>query len=156
MEGKIKAVIDTSVYIAAFGSRSKTSAPAKVIDNLREGYFIAVISPQILAELIEVCERRGKSKEDVITFLKSIRENIFKILGDYSVSTLDFIDPKDNMLLAAALEAKADYLVSLDKQHVQPLKHYMGTQIVDPNQFIHEIDLYKKGERKEIQTMFFQ
>jgi uncharacterized protein len=155
MEGKIKAVIDTSVYIAALGSRSKTSAPAKVMENLREGYFIAVISPQILAELIEVCERRGKLKEDVITFLKSVKDNILKILGDYSVSTLDVIDSKDNILLAAALEAKADYLVSLDKQHVQPLKHYMGTQIIDPNQFIHEIDLYKKGERKEIQTIIF-
>ena len=40
------------------------------------------------------------------------------------------------MFLAAAYESNADYLVSLDKKHLLPLKYYHGTQIVSPALFI--------------------
>jgi predicted nucleic acid-binding protein len=39
------------------------------------------------------------------------------------------------MFLAAAYEIGADYLVSLDKKHILPLKHY-HTQILSPNLFL--------------------
>ncbi|MBR8837633.1 MAG: putative toxin-antitoxin system toxin component, PIN family [Stigonema ocellatum SAG 48.90 = DSM 106950] len=155
MTEKIKAVIDTSVYIAAFGSRSKTSAPARVINNLREGYFITILSPQIIAELIEVSSRRGILKDEVVNFLKGIKHSLLKIPGDYSTNYLDDIDPKDNILLAAAFEAKADYLITLDKHDLQPLKHYKGTQIVAPDQFLKEIECYNESLKKTIQTMIF-
>jgi hypothetical protein len=41
----------------------------------------------------------------------------------------------DNKFLAAAYEAKADYLVSLDN-HLLRLKYYHGTQILTPNLFL--------------------
>ncbi|WNN92185.1 hypothetical protein [Gloeocapsopsis dulcis] len=44
------------------------------------------------------------------------------------------------MFLAAAYEAKADYLVSLDWQHLLPLKYYHGTQIVTPTLFIRALE----------------
>jgi predicted nucleic acid-binding protein len=44
------------------------------------------------------------------------------------------------MFLAAAYEAKADYLVSLDQQDLLPLKHYHGTQIVTPALFIRVLE----------------
>ena len=40
------------------------------------------------------------------------------------------------MFLAAAYESNADYLVSLDKKDLLPLKHYHGTQILNPTLFI--------------------
>jgi predicted nucleic acid-binding protein len=45
--------------------------------------------------------------------------------------------------LAAAYESKADYLVSLDRKHLLPLKHYHGTQILTPALFIKAIDTNK-------------
>ncbi len=71
------------------------------------------------------------------------------IPGDYSTDYLDRIDPKDNMLLAAAFEAKANYLVTLDKKHLLPLKHFKGTSIVAPFQFNKEIESYKQGENSQ-------
>lgn len=43
-------------------------------------------------------------------------------------------DVSDNVFLAAALEAGADYLVTQDP-HLQSLKYYHGTQIVPLTQF---------------------
>ena len=58
METKVRAVIDTSVYLASFKSRSTTSAPVKVIDNLREGNFLAIVSPPIFLETEDVATRQ--------------------------------------------------------------------------------------------------
>ena len=44
------------------------------------------------------------------------------------------------MLLAAAQEGFADYLVSLDAKHVLPLKYHRGTQIVNPGLFLSILD----------------
>ena len=44
------------------------------------------------------------------------------------------------MFLAAAYEVSADYLVSLDKKHILPLKYYHGTQILSPDLFIRILD----------------
>jgi predicted nucleic acid-binding protein len=40
------------------------------------------------------------------------------------------------MFLAAAYEIGADYLVSLDKKHILPLKHDHYTQILSPDLFL--------------------
>jgi predicted nucleic acid-binding protein len=40
------------------------------------------------------------------------------------------------MFLAAAYESSADYLISLDKKHLLPLKYYHGTQVLDPSTFL--------------------
>lgn len=48
------------------------------------------------------------------------------------------------MLLAAAQEGNADYLVSLDAKHLLPLKHHRGTQIVSPDLFLKVLNKEKR------------
>jgi predicted nucleic acid-binding protein len=57
------------------------------------------------------------------------------IPGAYEATRLDTIDPEDNKFLAAAYEAKADYLLSLDN-HLLSIKYYHGTQILTPVLFL--------------------
>ncbi|MTJ13197.1 putative toxin-antitoxin system toxin component, PIN family [Anabaena sp. UHCC 0187] len=145
METKVRAVIDTSVYLASFKSRSTTSAPVKVIDNLREGNFLAIVSPQIFLETQDVATRQkhGFTQDYVRTFFGGIKSNIIIISGYYTCYKLDDIDIKDNMILAAALESKADYIISLDREHLLPLKNYQEIQIVNPHQFLKEFKDYE-------------
>jgi len=42
----------------------------------------------------------------------------------------------DNRILECALEAPAHYLVTGDRQHLLPLKEYLGTKIVNSLQFL--------------------
>ena len=49
------------------------------------------------------------------------------------------IDPKDDMIIAAALESKAAYIVSEDK-HLLDLKEYQGMKIMNRQQFEQELD----------------
>lgn len=81
--------------------------------------------------------------EDLVTL---IAEVALHIPGAYEATRLDDIDPDDNMFLAAAYEAKADYLVSLARKHLLPLKHYHGTQILTPALFIRVINAAASDE----------
>ena len=48
-------------------------------------------------------------------------------------------DPKDDMIIAAALESQASYIVSEDK-HLLALKSYQGITIMNRQQFAAELD----------------
>lgn len=84
--------------------------------------------------------RKQIPQADIEDLVRLIAEIALHIPGAYEATRLDDIDPNDNMFLAAAYEAKADYLVSLDRQHLLPLKHYHGTQIVTPALFIRVLE----------------
>jgi len=44
--------------------------------------------------------------------------------------------PADNQVLACAMEACADFLITGDKKHLLPLKQLNGTRIVTPHDFL--------------------
>lgn len=137
----IKVVIDTSVFIAALLSKSQTSASVQVLNHWREQQFTLVTAPQLLRELVVKLTRKKVPEAYIEELVALIAAVAIHVPGAYESTRLDDIDPDDNMFLGAAYEAKADYLVSLDKQHLLPLKHYHGTQILTPALFIRSLNL---------------
>jgi uncharacterized protein len=133
-------ILDTSVFISALLSKNPNSAPCKIIRYWRENKFKLVISPQLLEELVEKLLDKNIDKNSIKDILTAIFYRAIKIQGSYQATILDNIDADDNMFLAAAYEASADYLVSLDKQHILPLKYYHGTQILSPDLFLRIFD----------------
>ena len=132
----IKVVIDTSVFIAALLSKNQDSAPAQIIDGWRNQKFTLIMAPQLMGELVVKLIQKGISPVEIENLVTIIGEIALHIPGAYEATRLDNIDPDDNILLAAAYESNADYLVSLDKKHLLPLKHYHRTQILSPSLFI--------------------
>jgi uncharacterized protein len=141
----IKVVLDTSVFIAAFLSKSQTSTPVLVLNSWRNQCFTLVMAPQLLRELVVQLMRKHVPQADIEDLVALIAEAALHIAGAYEATSLDNIDPDDNMFLAAAYEAKADYLVSLDRQHLLPLKHYHGTQILTPALFLRIVNTEDKN-----------
>jgi uncharacterized protein len=127
-----KVVLDTSVFVSALLSKNKNSSPGEILMKWREGCFILVMSPQILYEITEKLVDLNVAEEDIAELLSLVARIADCIEGAVEATFLDNIDPDDNMFLAAAYESSADYLVSLDKKHLLPLKCYHGTQVVDP------------------------
>jgi len=54
-------------------------------------------------------------------------------------------DPPDNKLLECAVEAKADYLISGDNEHLLFLENFEGIKIINPSEFL---KLYQKLKSK--------
>ncbi len=131
----LKVILDTSVFISAVLSKNPETAPNQILKKWQEGNFCLVISPQLKEELIILLLRKGIKSESIENLLTIIETLAIQIEGIYETNFLDNIDPNDNIFLAAAFEAKADYLVSLDN-HLLSLKFFHGTQICSPSLFL--------------------
>jgi putative PIN family toxin of toxin-antitoxin system len=123
-------VLDTNVFVSAFLSRSPTSPTRELIQRWLAGEFTLLISDALLDELAEKLVERGIEQEQVITFLAMLNS-----LAEYvevpteAVQPVITADPDDDHILACAVVARADYLVSYDP-HFAPLNgSYQGVII---------------------------
>jgi putative PIN family toxin of toxin-antitoxin system len=130
---KIGAVLDTSVIIA--GHRSLRGASNEILRLWREKQsFQIVVSDSILIEWTRVLFEQNVPERTIEDFSVILQRQALLTSNSYIVYRIQ-TDPSDNMFLAAALEGRADYVVSLDR-HLLELKHYHRIQIVRPNRFL--------------------
>jgi hypothetical protein len=137
----IKAVLDTSVMVSV--AFAKEGLARDLRDLIAEEAFILVTSKAIMAELYRVLHyprilaRFQPSDEDIDEFIGLILEKALLTPGRYSLHKI-LDDPTDDMFLACAMEARADYLVSRDP-HLRNLKHFHGTKITDLKDFVEQV-----------------
>ena len=120
---------------------------------LAEGRFRLVTSEPLLEELrrslakraVQRLSRRGPlSSEAIDELVNTVRELAARVVpGRYEV-TLVPKDPKDNPVVACALEGGAAFVVTDDRKHLLPLKvvrvsGFGPVQIVTPTAFLDEL-----------------
>lgn len=144
MERKLRAVIDTNLFIS--GLFAKDSLSAQLQNLWIDQEFELVTSLEIVKEISRVLsyprikERFKPKEENVRRFFRLIFRKAIISKDLYRTDRITD-DPTDNKFLACALEKKADYIVSRDP-HLRNLKHFHGIQIVDATTFIRKV----KGE----------
>ena len=123
-------VCDTNVLISAL--LFPGGPPDEILKLVREGYAKLAISMEICAELKGVLREKfeipGKDAQEII---KSIREISFLVQPKEKISLIKE-DPPDNRILECAVAADADYIISGDLKHLQPLKEFRGIPILSP------------------------
>ena len=130
---KLKAVIDTNVFISGLNFTGK---PSEVLELLMKGEIGVYISPFILEEVERILrERFSWSEGPVQKVLNRIREKTIQIQPEVKVSIIKGKD-NDNRILKCAIEGKVQYLISGDKRHLLPLKEYQGIKILSPAEFL--------------------
>jgi len=135
---KLKAVIDTSVMVSV--AFAKEGLASELRDIIAEGAFTLVTSKAIMAELYRVLhyQKRFKpSEDDINEFIGMLIEYALITKGRYSLKKIAD-DPTDDMFLACALEAKADFIVSRDP-HIRNLKQFQGVKIIDVKAFMERV-----------------
>jgi putative PIN family toxin of toxin-antitoxin system len=137
----LKAVIDTSVMVSvAFAVQGLAK---ELRDMIADGRFLPVTSKPILKELYQVlhyphiAKRFSPTKEDINAFMALIIERALIVEGLYEINGIS-ADPNDDMFIACALEADADYIISRDP-HLRNIKHYRRIQIIDATTFIEKV-----------------
>jgi len=128
-----KVVIDTSVMVSvAFAKEGLAKA---LRDMIADKVFTLVTSREIMAEVYRVLhyprilKHFAPPEEDIGEFIGMIIEHAEFTEGLYRLDKIED-DPADDMFLACALEAKADYILSRDP-HLRNLKQFQGIQIID-------------------------
>lgn len=149
MEPKLRAVVDTNLFVS--GIFGKESLSAKLQDLWIQQDFELVTSRGILKEVSRVLQyprikEKFRPKEETIR--RFFRLAFRKAVITHDLYKVDRIteDPADNMFLACALEAKADYIVSRDP-HLRNLKHFHGTKITDLKDFVEQVKRQTSGRK---------
>ena len=99
-----------------------------------------VTSPPIIAEIVEVLESPRISKkyligqEDIEHLVDLLKTDTILVPGRAAVKGSVPQDPRDEVFLACAIDAKADCIVSGDR-HLLDLRTYRGIPILTVNEF---------------------
>ena len=130
---KTKIIIDTNLWISFLISRN-----FEKLDFLfSSGKICLLFSEQLFAEFISVTKRdkfRKYFSEIDINELSMRMRNVAKIIKTTNVQT-QCRDPKDNFLLELALDGKADYLITGDKDLLE-LRIFNKTKIIKVEDFL--------------------
>lgn len=129
----ITAVADTNVYLSAllFGG------PCETILSLARARLIELChSPAIERELRRILLAKFQWPElHVQEALRELRTVSRRILPTVHVTGV-VVDDSDHRILECAIAARAAYLITGDKRHLQPLKNFRGIAIISPRAFL--------------------
>ncbi|MBA7619287.1 hypothetical protein ES703_26625 [subsurface metagenome] len=134
----VKVVVDTNVLVSAtlFGGN-----PEKILDSAEEGRIEILISLPILEEFMEVLQEKfGFSSSMAELAASGIREISTLITPTQRLSVIKE-EEADNRVLECAVKGKAQYIVSGDTKHLQPLKEYQEIKILSPAQFFRDLSM---------------
>lgn len=131
----LRAVIDTNLLVRYLLTRGPTLA--QLISLWENERFVYLTSPAILDELCDVLQRpslRVRFRVDPQLLLDLVRAETTQTSGKLVVSGV-CRDPKDEIFLACAVEGRADYLVTGDKDLLD-LGDYAAVPIIRPEVFV--------------------
>ncbi len=129
-----KVVVDTNIFISAFGWGGN---PLKIIELLERGVLRNCASEDIVKELF-IAVSYPK-----IGFPQIVQTEILEFVLAYSdiYETKERIsispDPKDNKFIECALAADAGFIITGDKKLLS-LNKYKGVRIITPEDFLKE------------------
>ena len=135
-----RAVLDSSVLVSAFIASERELMQLLRLP-LRHRYEL-VLSKEILSETAESLLTKESVRcyatytdEDVHAYLAWLL-SVATIVDEVPELSVVPEDPKDNMVIATAVAAKADYLVTGDRTHLLRKKEYQGISIISVRSFL--------------------
>jgi putative PIN family toxin of toxin-antitoxin system len=140
---RLVVVFDTNVVITLSIAASRAT---HLVGRLQAGGQRVAVSPQILAEVGDKMRTRPSLRkwlrltdEESEGYLHSLPKLMDVTAGLETAAGAVPADPKDDMIIAAAIESGATYVVS-EYHHLRDLKEYQGIKILGIDEFKAELD----------------
>lgn len=136
----MRAVIDTNVLLSALLWRGP---PHALLEQARNGMVTLISSPALLAELAEVIARAkfnvilARSNTSRAQTLAQVRQ-LAEVIDPPALAKPVCRDPDDDAVLALAIAAEADLIVSGDDDLLS-LIHFEGIPILTPVQALERV-----------------
>jgi len=136
----MKVVLDTNVVVSGL---LWTGAPRRILEAADDERIFLFTSRELLEELAYVLHRpkfkaalakRGVDFRDVLGQIVRLSR---LVVSKPFAETVIAQDPSDDMVLACAVTAAAEVIVSGD-EHLLALKRFRGIPILSPNAFLQQ------------------
>lgn len=129
----MRAVLDTNVLISGLNFSGNERL---VLELARRGRFELYLSTFILYETAGVLTRKFGWSEERSTQALQILQGAAVVVDPQRILSVIENHQADNQILACALEASADYLITGDRRHLLPLETYRNVRIINAPQFL--------------------
>lgn len=134
----ISVVLDTNIL--ASGTVSASNPPGQILNAWRAGQFELITSEPILNELERTFQKPYFQKQvnakQVNDFIDLLRNEAFVTPITIAIQAVA-THPEDNLVIATALSAHADYLVTGDRPFLKKVgPSYKGVTILNPDDFL--------------------
>jgi putative PIN family toxin of toxin-antitoxin system len=143
-------VLDANVLVSGFSFGG--GVPDRILRRWKEGQFRLIVSSHLLAEVGNTLEkpyfRSRLSESSVQQALLLLRIEARTTLLTNVVSGVA-THPEDDSVLATAVSASCDYLVTGDRQ-LQHLGSYQGVRIVSPREFLTLVERLEQDDETEL------
>jgi putative PIN family toxin of toxin-antitoxin system len=148
----IRAVLDTNTIASgAARFRDGTSPPVMILQAWILGRFEMLISEALLKEVISTLSKpyfvMHVDPEVHVATLAALRDEATVVALTAVVSGVA-THSEDDLVLATAVSAAADYLVTGDRQ-LQKLGQYLGVAIISPRDFLTRLETRVTLEQRE-------
>ncbi len=133
-----RVLCDTNVLISAFIAGGP---PSRVIEAAIDARIELVIADPVLTELDRVLTLKFGFEPGRVREIKTLLLDLSAAHVDTPAKPSEAItgDPDDDLILACAVEAAVDILVSGDRRHLLPVREYRGIRIIAPQTLLAEL-----------------
>jgi putative PIN family toxin of toxin-antitoxin system len=130
----MKVVLDTNVFVS--GILWEKGSSGKIVNLWKEQELTLVTSTEIIAELVRVLrEFKIQLGEETLQQLEQeILKNSVVVRPKTKLSVV-VDDPTDNKFIEAAIEGKAQHIITQDK-HLLKIERYKSITIFTPDAFL--------------------
>jgi putative PIN family toxin of toxin-antitoxin system len=135
-------VLDTSVIVAAL--RSRTGASNALLEQVANGRLRPLVSTALFLEYEDVLKRpdtrlaTGMSEQDVDGFLAALAGGSEAVDVSFRWRP-QLTDPKDELVLEAAVNGEADALVTHNLRDFEPATRLFGVRVLLPRAVLKEL-----------------
>jgi hypothetical protein len=138
----LRVVLDTNVFVSSLLVRS--GLPAQALDAWRERRYVLALSPAIIAEVQatlrypRIRRKYGFTDEDIRQLVALLECDALLVPSHVLADSAIPQDPSDEIVLACAIEAQADLIVSGD-HHLLDLGTYQDVPVLTVRQFLERL-----------------
>ena len=131
----IKAVVDTNVWLSGLLWKG---APYRVVQFGTRGTFVVLTSPGIIREVEEKLRDKFHFADDKVDRWLRLMQRRSLIIESTRKLNVVPRDPDDNMIVECAVDGRANYIVTGDKD-LLVLERYEGVEIIKPAVFLKKL-----------------
>jgi len=138
-----RAVLDTSVIVAAL--RSRAGASNALLEQVARGAVRPLVSTALFLEYEDVLKRpenrlaTGMSEEDVDDFLAALASAAEPVEVNFQWRP-QLSDPEVELVLEAAVNGQADALVTHNVRDFEPVTRLFGLRVLLPREVLKELE----------------
>jgi putative PIN family toxin of toxin-antitoxin system len=136
---KIRALLDTNILVAGLASQS--GASYRLLKHALDQKFVLLASPALWLEYEAVLKRpemlklHGFTRAEVDNFMHALAAQVEPVTSHF-LWRPQLRDPNDEMVLEAAVNGAAQFLVTVNSRDFEVIAERFGIEICKPGLFL--------------------